>query len=132
MTIPRKSLKPYSAAGKQAVPNLLGSWGNELGSLLTITSFDGTNFSGTYTSSVSGGSGSAKGAAAGTLVGDAIGFTVNWAPGYKSVTCWNGLVLTDGNSLAFYTLWHLTSTPESQTDFWESILAGSDLFFQNN
>lgn len=130
MSIDRKKLKPYSTQGKAAAPALSGQWENELGSVMNIASFDGTNFSGTYTSAVSGGSGSTTGTLAGTVNGDAIGFTVNWAPNYSAVTSWNGLVLSDGGSLVLYTLWHLASTPPQESDFWESIQAGADLFFQ--
>jgi hypothetical protein len=130
MSIDRKTLKPFSISGKAATPGLQGIWQNELGSTMTITSFDGTSFSGTYSSAVSSGSGSVNGTLAGTLSGDAVGFTVNWMPTFSSVTSWNGLLLTDGNALVIYSLWHLASTPESANDFWESILAGADLFIQ--
>lgn len=131
MSIDRKLLKPYSTTKKAAAPNLQGIWQNELGSTMTITSFDGTRFSGTYASAVSSGSGSATGALAGTLAGDAIGFMVNWEPGFASVTSWSGIVMADGDTLAIYSLWHLASTPESEADYWEAILAGADLFIQN-
>jgi Avidin family len=133
MTIDRKQLSAYSAtqpSGKATVPTITGTWQNELGSTMTITTFDGKNFSGSYTSAVSGGSGSVTGSLAGTLSGDAIGFTVNWSPTYSSATSWNGLVLNYGEGLAIYALWHLASTPENAADFWESILAGADLFGQ--
>lgn len=130
MSIDRKALKSYSASGKSAAPGLLGVWQNELGSTMTITSFDGTTFGGTYSSAVSEGVGPVSGTLAGTLSGDAVGFTVNWAPTFSSVTSWNGLLLTDGDTLVIYSLWHLASTPESEANFWESILAGADLFVQ--
>jgi hypothetical protein len=130
MPIHRKSLKPFSASSNPAAPSLLGLWENELGSTLDITNFNGTVFSGTYTSSVSSGQNPVSGPVEGTLAGDAVGFTVNWLPTYSSVTSWNGLLLTDGSSLALYTLWQLASTPESELNYWESILAGADLFVQ--
>jgi avidin family protein len=131
MAINRKALKPYSASGKSTGPNLQGVWQNELGSTMTITSFDGTTFSGTYASAVSSGGGSVSGTLAGTLAGDAVGFIVNWKPAFSSVTSWSGIVLTSGDALAIYSLWHLASTPESDADYWESITAGADLFVQN-
>jgi hypothetical protein len=130
MSLDRKALKPYSIKGGSAAPSLLGVWQNELGSIMTITSFDGTTFAGTYTSAVSSQSSPATGKLSGTLSGIALGFTVNWTLTFSSVTSWSGLLLTDGNSLVIYTLWHLASTPESEPDFWESILAGADLFVQ--
>lgn len=128
MSINRKLLKPYSVLGKGAGPGLLGAWENELGSTMNITSFNGTAFAGTYSSAVSSGAGPVTGTLAGTLAGDAIGFTVNWSPAFSSVTSWNGLVLTDAGSLVIYTLWNLASTPDEETDYWESIRAGADLF----
>jgi len=129
MSINRKALKPYPRAKGAAAPSLLGVWQNELGSTMTITTFDGTNFAGIYTSPVSSGPGPATGPVAGTLSGIALAFTVNWT-GFSSVTSWSGLLLTDDSLLVMYTLWHLASTPESQANFWESILAGADLFEQ--
>lgn len=130
MSLHRKNLKPYSVSGKAAAFNLEGTWQNELGSIMTITSFDGQTFNGTYTSQVSSGPNPATGTLAGTVSGSALGFTVNWAPGFSSVTSWNGILLSDGNELAIFALWHLASTPESQANYWESILAGADLFVQ--
>ena len=129
MSVNKKSLKPYSALGKAgAAPPLTGLWQNELDSIMNITSMSGANFSGTYTSSVSGGGGPVTGSLSGTISGDAIGFTVNWSPAANSVTSWNGLLLSDAGNPVIYTLWHLATTPEQNSDFWESILAGADLF----
>ena len=83
---------------------------------MTITSFDGTTFGGTYSSAVSDGQGSVSGTLAGTLSGDAVGFTVNWAPTFSSVTSWSGLLLGDGDTLVIYSLWHPASTPESEAN----------------
>lgn len=130
MPIDKKSLKPYSKSASATQPALQGVWQNELGSTMTITSFDGTTFSGTYESAVSGGGAPVTGPLAGTLAGDAIGFTVNWSSATSSVTSWNGLLLSDGNALYLYTLWYLASTPGSAEDYWESILAGADIFVQ--
>ncbi|HXP69796.1 MAG TPA: avidin/streptavidin family protein [Candidatus Dormibacteraeota bacterium] len=128
MTLDRKTFKPYSLKGGAAAPKLIGIWKNELGSTMEITSFDGTTFAGTYTSAVSSNSTSAKGKLAGTLSGTALGFTATWTTPFSSVTSWSGLLLTDGNLLAIFTLWHLASTPDSDADLWESILAGADFF----
>lgn len=108
--------------------NPVGIWYNELGSTMTIETFDGANFSGVYASAV-GQNGSANGVLAGTINGNAIGFTVNWQSAATSVTSWNGVILADGNTPIFYTLWHLASSPASIGEAWESILAGADIFF---
>ncbi|HWA95396.1 MAG TPA: avidin/streptavidin family protein [Terracidiphilus sp.] len=133
MPINRKELKPLSALGKTASLALVGVWQNELSSEMTITSFDGTTFSGSYTSSVSSGSGSVTGSLLGYVSGDAISFIVNWAPTYSSVTAWSGVLLGNGEDGVFmYTLWQMASTPEEQQNYWESIQAGADLFWQQS
>jgi len=76
MSIDRRALRAYSASGESA-PSLQGVWQNELGSTMTITSFDGTTFGGTYASSVSSEGGPVTGTLTGTFAGDAVGFTVN-------------------------------------------------------
>jgi len=109
MSIERKQLRPYLASkssDQTSVPALLGTWQNEIGSTMTVTSFDGTNFSGSYTSAVSEGSGPATGTLSGTLAGNAIAFTVNWLPIFPSVTGWNGLLLTASDELVIYSLWN--------------------------
>jgi hypothetical protein len=127
--VSRKELRPYeqSKSGKQFSPT--GLWKNELGSTMLVEQFDGTNFTGTYTSAVSAAGKSATGTLSGTIAGDAISFLVNWREEFASVTAWAGLVLSDGESPAIYALWHLASTPAEDGDAWESILAGADLFF---
>jgi hypothetical protein len=132
MQIDRKQLKPYSSVKpkNQPFPSILGVWQNELGSTMTVASVNGQNFTGTYASAVSEGQQPVTGTLSGTLAGDAIGFSVNWSPTYNSVTSWSGLVLTNGEELFLYSLWNLASTPENQADFWQSVLAGADLFVQ--
>jgi len=130
MSIDRRALRPYSASKRTGAPGLQGVWQNELGSTMTIARFDGTAFGGEYASSVSSEGKPVTGTLAGTLAGDALGFTVNWSPSFSSVTSWNGLLLTDGDTLVIYSLWQLASTPESEANYWESIQAGADLFVQ--
>jgi hypothetical protein len=130
MTTNKKALRPYSTLKTASAPALEGVWQNELGSTMTITGFDGRTFGGSYTSAVSSGHSPVTGTLTGTLAGDAIAFMVNWSPAFSSVTSWNGLLLADDDSLSIYSLWHLASTPESEDDFWQSIMAGADLFVQ--
>ncbi len=126
--VSRKDLQPYSVSAKGAAFSPVGTWENELGSVMVIEQFDGTNFSGTYKSAVSASGSSARGTLSGTLAGDAIAFVVNWKEEFASVTAWSGLVLSDGDTPAIYALWHLASTPAEDEGAWESILAGADLF----
>jgi Avidin family len=72
MPIDRKLLQPYSFSPKSNQAEsvgLLGTWQNELGSVMTIEKVDGATFSGTYASSVSSGQGSVNGTLAGTVAG---------------------------------------------------------------
>jgi hypothetical protein len=128
MTKLSSDLRPFSQTAAGSTPPLQGVWQNELGSEMAIKSFDGTTFSGTYTSAVSSGGGSVTGTLAGTVNGDAIGFLVNWGGSISAVTSWSGLLLGDQSSLLIYSLWHLASTPSTVEAFWESILAGADIF----
>ncbi len=133
MAIDKKTLKLFSqdtSSGDQFA--ITGTWMNELGSTMTIQSTSGNEFSGSYTSQVSSGGGSVTGALSGTMSGDSIAFTVNWAP-YESVTGWTGLLLGDGQGGGvIYALWNLASEPASQDDWWQSILAGADIFFPDS
>jgi hypothetical protein len=123
------SFKPLSVSAPDVMFDPTGTWTNELGSTMTISSFSGGQFSGTYTSSVSGGGSAAEGQLSGSLSGDAIAFVVNWDAA-NSVTAWSGLVGTanQGEQFMIYALWHLAETPGSPDQWWESILAGVDLF----
>lgn len=95
---------------------------------MEVDQFDGTNFSGSYTSAVSADGTAAKGTLSGTVADGAVGFLVNWKAEFASVTAWTGLILSDGITPAIYSLWHLGNTPAEDEDAWESILAGADLF----
>ncbi|MEX3694420.1 avidin/streptavidin family protein [Paraburkholderia sp. BR14263] len=133
MLIDRKTLRPLSSGARDAKatsPELVGKWENELGSIMTIVQFDGENFSGTYESAVSSDGQYATGPLSGTVAGDAIASTVKCDTAYASVTGWSGLLLGNGNQVWMYTLWNLSSTPEKEDDFWQSIQAGADLFVQ--
>lgn len=105
----------------------LGSWVNELGSTLIITSIDGKGqLTGTYTTNVGCDAGkpqpltgwyydSGKG-------GGAITFSVIWQ-GCGSVASWSGQY--DDGTGKFQALWHLTiAAPPS----WDGIYAGTDNF----
>ncbi|MFL6856495.1 MAG: avidin/streptavidin family protein [Allosphingosinicella sp.] len=127
VAIPRSQLKPLSAAPGADQFNPIGTWTNELGSTMVITSFDGTGFAGTYSSAVSGSSQPVEGVLTGTISQGGIAFTVNWGGG--SVTAWSGLLMVfNTDQFIIYALWHLAETPVQQANWWESILAGVDLF----
>ena len=132
--IDRLSLKPYfqAHATAEAALDLTGTWTNELGSTMTITNSSGDSFSGTYKSAVSSSGQSASGPLTGILSGDAIGFLVDWSP-LNSMTAWSGIVLSDSSGNVFiYTLWNLATTPAETGNYWQSILAGADLFIQQD
>jgi|SRR5579875_1300978 len=124
----RKDLRPFSQQSTAEKFDPTGLWINELGSTMTIEEYDGTNFFGSYTSLVSADGKTVSGRVSGTIAGDSIAFTVNWKADFSSVTAWSGIVMGSEEGSAIYTLWHLSSTPESDDDVWQSIKAGSDLF----
>ena len=125
----KADLKPYSSVGKS--PDLKGKWTNELGATMEIQSSGGGKFAGQYTSAVSAGGNPVSGSLSGVYGGDAISFVVTWQPTYNSTTSWSGLILADDSDrLHLYTLWHLAETPDKPSDWWESILAGSDRFWK--
>jgi len=128
MPISKKDLTSFSSI--QSVPvNLVGSWVNELGSVMVIGQVQNSMFNGRYRSAVGANHGPVDGALTGTIAGDSIGFTVNWQPTFASVTAWTGKVLADPNGAPYiYTLWQLAQGIDDPQDLWQSILAGSDIF----
>jgi hypothetical protein len=128
MPVDRGKLKAYVL--KKGKADLKGEWKNELKSKMFIKEFDGKTFSGIYHSHVSTEGPPVEGSLVGTMTGSALAFTVNWDPAFSAVTSWTGLLLTDGGALAIYTLWQLAGTPEKPDQVWDSISAGSDMFWQ--
>ena len=106
--------------------DLIGSWGNELGSTMSIKAAQGETFTGDYASTVSGKGGPTTGTLQGTLAGGAIAFSVNWQPEYASVTSWTGLVLEgEEGVLSIYALWQLAEEDPTK-GWWQAINAGMD------
>jgi len=126
----KTELKPYSTTG--GMPDLKGTWSNELGSSMEITTATGRNFSGIYTSLVSmPGGPPVTGAMAGVYAGDTISFVVNWGPVFHSTSAWTGLILADeAQRLHLHTLWNVVESPGDPNKWWECILAGSDRFWK--
>jgi hypothetical protein len=106
-----------------------GPWVNEMGSTMQVAVNAGV-LSGTYTSAQSGGGGSVSGPLQGFLGGDLLAFQVQWPGG--SITAWVGHLFVDsGGHEEIKTLWHLVTeipNPDDPNDFWQSVLAGSDIF----
>lgn len=127
----KTELKPYSTTGG-TLPDLKGTWSNELQSTMEITSLTSRNFSGIYTSLVSvPGGPPVTGALTGVYAGDTISFVVNWGPSFHSTTAWSGLILSDNaNRLHLYTLWNVVEAPADPSKWWECILAGTDRFWK--
>jgi hypothetical protein len=71
----------------------------------------------------------ARGTLSGTVTKNAIAFLFNWKNQFVSVTAWSGLVLSDGEALAIYALWHLASTSAKGEDVWDPILVGANQFY---
>lgn len=115
---------------------ITGTWYNELGSILTISSSSGNALSGTYNTA----SGSASGnyqlvgrldSGSGTAA-SATGWTVAWSNSAfgssHSATSWTGLYQPPGNGTEeIYTLWLLaTEMPEAAQ--WGAVRVGQDTF----
>ena len=126
----KTELKPYSSTG--GVPDLKGTWSNELNSTMEITTVTGGKFSGIYTSLVSvPGGPPVTGALAGFFAGDTISFVVNWGPAFHSTSAWTGLILADdAQNMHLHTLWNVVESPGDPHKWWECILAGTDRFWK--
>ena len=110
-----------------------GTWFNELGSRLTLTS-NGSSISGTYQTAV----GNAQGIydLAGSINNDtdpAVGWVVLWSNQYgdsNSLTSWAGQYFSDGNPEVIITMWLLRSeTTEGQN--WAGTQVGEDVFYRS-
>jgi hypothetical protein len=123
-----KRAKP--AVSPRAFAGFSGCWTNEYGSIADFT-INGSNVTGTYTSTVSGTGNTISGPIVGQAAGDAIAFTVLWPTTAPSITSWVGQVIIDPNtnSETLETLWHLVmDISEDPNEVWESVFAGADVF----
>jgi hypothetical protein len=123
-----KSAKP--AGSPRAFAGFAGRWKNEYGSIADFT-INGSNVTGTYTSTVSGTGNTISGPIVGQVAGDAIAFTVLWPTTAPSITSWVGQVIIDVNTKqeTLETLWHLVmDISEDPNEVWESVFAGADVF----
>jgi hypothetical protein len=107
-----------------------GIWLNELGSRMELVQ-DGDQLTGTYTSPVSQGGGTATGALVGWVSGLLIAVTVRW-DSYAALTSWVGQVVEpSGLPDAIEALWQMTNAipdPSQPGELWQSVLAGADEF----
>ena len=124
----------YGTAAEAAPPTCaspIGSWKNELQSIMTIQSYDTATgaITGTYQSPSGGGSTNfaltgwinTNQPSGGSNSKTAIAFSVYWGK-FGSITAWAG---TCSNN-QINALWHLTRTV---SDFdWDHVLAGGDIF----
>lgn len=128
MPVLKAKLERLSARGI-APPSMMGTWTNELGSTMTVTTVNGATFSGTYQSD-DGNGGQIVGALNGVVSGETLAWTVSWQPTVDSTTAWTGKFLTDdGGGIYIYALWYLSSGDET-TPIWQSFAAGQDTFYQ--
>jgi Avidin family len=105
---------------------------NELGSTMTISfNADGT-VTGTYTSLVSGGSGTVSGPLSGWYQGYVLAWSVQWPSNPPSITSWVGAFVQNASgSYNLDTMWLLVSqsaNPGNASEFWSAVNTGSDLF----
>ena len=107
----------------------VGKWRNRLGSDLELT-IDGSEVSGTFRSGVGVWNPPAGFHVRGFVEGDAISFCVDFGA-RGSVAAWSGHLVEDDAGGRLVTLWHLAQSvahPHSDTDIWNSMMAGSDEF----
>ena len=105
-----------------------GRWENELGSYLDLQVSE-MDVVGVYVSAVSDSGGlTPPFPLSGTVVGDLISFTVNWA---EAITAWVGHGVIDDGQSQILTLWHLVITVPNELDpkeHWQTVKAGTDEF----
>jgi hypothetical protein len=115
--------------------NLVGKYQNELGSVMSIDTFDGMTFSGIYSTAVSSNGSSLQAPVNGfyntaTRTEGTIAFSVNWKflnndkKQVISTTSWNGIVRSDST---IHTTWLLTEYCVL-ADEWDATTIGKDLF----
>lgn len=106
-----------------------GDWKNELGSTMHLK-VSGKHVTGDYTSTVSGGSGTAHGSLIGYINGSIICFLVHWGAA-PAITAWAGHLVKENGSYAIETLWQLPMKmqhPDNPDELWSSVFAGADRF----
>ena len=116
------------AAGPAAPPNFSGHWINQMQSTMELA-VAGSNVTGIYTSSSSGGGGPVAGVLKGNVSGDMISFLVLWPGG--SMTAWVGQLVDEQTAPRIKTLWHLVTNiddPAEPDKLWMSTFAGADEF----
>jgi hypothetical protein len=129
MTVPKRDLKAYSAV-VGAPFDLVGSWANELGSVMVIDAVADGVVSGSYRSSVSQDQTPTGGRLTGLVAGDAVGFVVNWAPRFPAITTWAGKLLAGpAGEPCIHCVWQLSGPMRNPSSWWESFLTGADTFW---
>ena len=116
------------ALAQDASPLASGSsWKNELGSVMTIGSYDPTTgqINGTYVSAVGCDAGTTF-PLSGWINGSAITFSVDWGSNCNSLTAWTGQYVSSSGSIN--TLWYLATNQVG----WSGLLAGNDRFIPAN
>lgn len=111
---------------------LLGTWRNERGSELVITSVTGGLLRGTFQSAVGRVDSSARFDLVGVVRGDVVGFSVDFGP-VGSVASWAGQVEERPGETRLVTQWHLVrEVPDADEaqKLWSSTLSGADIFFR--
>lgn len=115
-------------AAAAAPANFAGKWRNELKSEVEF-SIQGSDVTGKYKSTVSGGGAPIEGMIAGHVNGDLIAFTVLWPT--AAITAWVGQLTSENGVDTIKTLWQMTKNVEDAnepTGLWASINAGADEF----
>jgi hypothetical protein len=115
---------------------LIGTWYNELGSILVISNVRRGVLSGSYETAVS-----SSGCAQGTFNvvgvtdtdsgGHNVGFAISWNNQNSqcaSVTAWSGQLLSDANGNPYITAFWLLTVESTQANSWSATHVGQDTF----
>ncbi len=114
-----------AASGTGTPVNFAGTWANELGSEVVFVQANDA-LSGTYESTVSGGSTKTAGDLVGYVDGDLIAFVVHWHD-FQAITSWVGQLVPNAPEDTIKTLWQMVKQVAPGEE-WSSINAGSDTF----
>lgn len=118
---------------KPPTSRFAGCWRNRLGSELDLA-VENHEVTGRFRSGVGVWNPPADFHVHGFVEGDAIAFCVDFGR-RGSVASWSGHLLTDDDGDRLVTLWHLAQSvahPESESDIWNSMMAGSNEFTRND
>ncbi len=107
-----------------------GTWKNRLGSVMELTIDEHGAVTGTFRTAVGAPHPSRTYHLVGYAHGESVAFCVDFNP-HGSVAAWVGHHVNDAHGERLVTLYHLATpvtSPRSDADLWQSVIAGADEF----